>query len=294
MELRTMRAFVEVVRQGSFSRAAKSVFASQSTVSKAVKQLEDELGVQLLDRVGPRPKLTSAGEVVYGRASAMLAESADLLTELDEVRGLKRGTLSLGLPLIGANLLFAPLFAAYRSQYPGVDIRLFEHGSKRLERLLLAGEVDFAASLLPVGDEFEWLELRRERIDVLVPENHPLARRKNVRMADLAKFEFILFGEAFALNPIILGACQRAGFQPTVVARSSQIDFILELVRVRMGIAFLPRMVATMSIPKGVRNVAISDEGMRWDLALIWRRGAYLSQAARAWLELAKQSRKGD
>jgi DNA-binding transcriptional LysR family regulator len=100
MELRTLRVFVEVVRQGGFSRAAKTVFATQSTVSKAVKQLEDEIGVPLLDRIGHRSKLTAAGEIVYQRAQRILAERDDLMSELDEVRGLKRGLLRLGLPLL--------------------------------------------------------------------------------------------------------------------------------------------------------------------------------------------------
>ena len=113
MELRTLRAFVEVVRQGGFSRAAEVVFATQSTVSKAVKQLEDEIGVPLLDRIGHRSVLTVAGEVVYRRALQMLAERDHLVAELDDLRGLKRGTLRLGLPAI-ANNLFAPLFVIYR------------------------------------------------------------------------------------------------------------------------------------------------------------------------------------
>ena len=78
MEIRTLRAFVEVVRQGGFSQAAKTVFATQSTVSKAVKQLEDECGVLLLDRIGHRSKLTAAGEIVYRRAQRILAERDDL------------------------------------------------------------------------------------------------------------------------------------------------------------------------------------------------------------------------
>jgi len=92
MELRALRAFVEVVRQGGFSQAAKVVFATQSTMSKAVKQLEEELGLPLLDRPGHRSRLTPAGEVVYRRALKILAERDDLVTELDELRGITRGT----------------------------------------------------------------------------------------------------------------------------------------------------------------------------------------------------------
>src|SRR6266403_581035 len=160
MELRTLRAFVEVVRQGGFTQAAKKVFATQSTVSKAIKHLKDEIGVPLLDRIGHRSKLTAAGEIVYQRALRMLAERNDLIAELDELRGLKRGTLRLGFPPVGSSTLFAPLFALYRSRYPGIDIRLVEqHGSERLEEILLSGEIDLAASLLPVSDELEWQDV---------------------------------------------------------------------------------------------------------------------------------------
>src|SRR5258705_11250050 len=98
IDLRRLRFFVEVVRQGGFSRAAKVLFATQPTVSKAVRQLEDELGLALLDRVGHRSELTAAGKIVYRRALGLLNEGADLAARLDELRGLKRGTLHLGFP----------------------------------------------------------------------------------------------------------------------------------------------------------------------------------------------------
>ena len=191
MELRTLRAFVEVVRQGGFSQAAKVIFATQSTVSKAVKQLEDELGVPLLDRIGHRSTLTAAGDVVYRRALRMLAERDDLIAELDELRGLKRGTLRLGLPPVGSSTLFAPLFAIYRSRYPGIDIRLVEYGSGRLEEILLSGDIDLAASLLPVSDDFEWQDVHSEPLMVLLPSDHPLARKKSTDLASLKDLPFI-------------------------------------------------------------------------------------------------------
>lgn len=99
---------------GGFSSAAKTVFATQSTVSKAVKQLEDEIGLPLLDRIGHRSVMTPAGEVVYRRGLKLLADRDDLLAELDEIRGVRRGSLRLGLPPVGSSTVFAPLFAIYR------------------------------------------------------------------------------------------------------------------------------------------------------------------------------------
>lgn len=292
MELRTLRAFVEVVRQGGFSPAAKAVFATQSTVSKAVKQLEDEVGVPLLDRIGHRSTLTPAGEIVYRRALRMLAERDDLLAELGELRGLQRGTLRLGLPPVGSNTVFAPLFVEYRARYPGIDIRLAEHGSTRLEEMLLAGELDLGASLLPVSEELEWQDVRREPLVVLLRRDDPLAGNRSVGFAALRERAFILFESGFALNRVIMEGCRRNGFEPVVAARSSQIDFMIELVSAGMGIVFLPRMIAEARPHPGVRHVAMSDPDAVWHIAMIWRRGAYLSHAAQAWLTLLRGSKQ--
>lgn len=288
MEIRTLRAFVEVVRQGGFSRAAKTVFATQSAVSKAIKQLEEEIGVPLLDRLGHKSKLTAAGEIVYARALRILAERDALLAELDELRGVKRGTLRLGLPPVGASTLFAPLFAAYRSRYPEIDIHLVEHGAEKLEEMLLTGEVDLIASLLPVSDEFEWQEVRREPLVVLLPDNSPLADRGSLRLIDLKALPFILFQTGFALNRVILDACKRNGFEPLVSAQSGQVDFIEQLVASGMGIAFLPRMIADQRSQALVRAITLAEPGMDYHIAMVWRRGTYIPHAARAWLQLSK------
>jgi DNA-binding transcriptional LysR family regulator len=290
MELRTLRVFVEVVRQGGFTQAAKKVFATQSTVSKAIKHLEDEIGVPLLDRIGHRSNLTAAGEIVYQRALRMLAERNDLMTELDELRGLKRGTLRLGLPPVGSSTLFAPLFAAYHKRYPGVEIRLVEHGGERLEELLLSGEIELAASLLPVSDTMEWQSVRREPLTVLLSTNDELSRGRSVGLPAVKHLPFILFETGLALNRIILDACHRHGFEPNIVARSSQIDFIVELAAAGLGAAFLPRMIAERRKLPSVSRVLLVEPDTDWHIAMVWRRGAYLSQAARAWLDLVSKT----
>jgi DNA-binding transcriptional LysR family regulator len=96
IKLRPLRALVEVTRQGGFSQAARTVFATQSAVSKAVRQLEEDLGFVLLDRDVHPPRLTPAGEIVHRRALTLLAEQDDLLAELNALRGLQRGELRLG------------------------------------------------------------------------------------------------------------------------------------------------------------------------------------------------------
>jgi DNA-binding transcriptional LysR family regulator len=289
MELRTLRAFVEVVRQGGFSQAAKVVFVTQSTVSKAVKQLEDELGLPLLDRLGSGIRPTAAGEIVYRRALRLLAERDDLAAELTDLKGLKRGTLRLGLPPIGSSTLFAPLFTVYRQRHPDIEMRLVEHGSDRLQELLAAGDIDFAGLLLPVPDEFSSQLVRREPLVAMLAADHPASAWPSVRLRDLRDTPFILFDAGFALNRIILDACRREGFEPNVVARSSQIDFIAQLAGAGLGVAFLPRMIAMERARMPFRSVLLDDPDTEWAMAMAWRRGAYMSPAGAAWLALLRE-----
>lgn len=288
MDLRNLRVFVEVVRQGGFSSAAKTVFATQSTVSKAVKQLEEEIGAPLLERLREGIRLTDLGEAVYPRAVRLLADRADMLAELDELRGRKRGTLLLGLPPVASSSIFAPLLVAYRRQYPGIDVRLMEDGGDELMQRVLSGELELAATLLPNSEELEWQDVRREPLVAVLAAEHPLARASSTDLAALEEQPFLLFAEGFAINRLITSACRRRGFEPVIAARSSQVDFLIELAAAGLGVAFLPRMLAEAGPKKRVRMLLLTEPETEWRLTMVWRRGGYLSQAARAWLEVAR------
>ncbi|MFK8251881.1 LysR family transcriptional regulator [Ancylobacter terrae] len=295
MEFRPLRAFVEVVRSGGFSPAARVLNATQPTVSKAVKQLEDEVGIPLLDRIGHRAVLTAAGEAVFRRGIRLLADRDDLLAELAEIRGLRRGVLRLGLPPVGSSTLFAPLVAAYRRRHPGIELRLAEHGSDLLEEKLRAGEIDFAGALLPTSDEFDWQLVRCEPLVALLPAQHRLATRATLAIEELRETPFILFDSGFTLQRIVLEACRQAGFDPEIAVRSTQIDFMVELVRAGLGVAFLPRLIAAAKSDPGLKAVLLEGEYLDWNMAMVWRRGAYVSHAAAAWLDCVREeSRRPD
>ncbi|PKR49687.1 LysR family transcriptional regulator [Thalassospira marina] len=289
MDVRTLRAFVEVVRQGGFSQAAKTVFVTQSAISKAVRQLEDEVGIPLLERIGHSSRMTAAGEVVYARALRILAEREDLLAELDEIRGLKRGALHLGLPPIGSNTLFAPVFAIYRKRFPGIDIRLVEQGSTRLEEMLESGDIELGASLLPTAQGFVAQPVRCEPLVALLPAGHDAAHKSRISFDDLADTPLILFEKGFALNRVLINAARRKNIDPVIAARSSQIDFIMELVAANLGVSFLPRMIAQQRPHTGLKYIELDEPDTQWDMAMIWRQNGFLSHAARAWLEIVRE-----
>lgn len=289
MDLRTLRAFVEVVRQGGFSAAAKAVFATQPTVSKAVKQLEDEVGTALLSRAGHRVRLTSAGELVYRHAVAMLAEREHLREELADLGGLARGRLRLGLSRLGSSYMFGHLVAEFHRRHPGIDLHLVEHGALHLAKILLDDELDLAMCMLPIPDGLDWQLVHDEPLMVLLPPGHGLAGRPSCTLANLADSPFILFESGFALNPQILAACQRHGFTPRVVAYSGQADFIQSLVAAGLGVAFLPRLIVADGVRPPITCTLLEDDELRWRVTLAWRRDSALSPAAAAYLRLVRE-----
>jgi DNA-binding transcriptional LysR family regulator len=118
-----------------------------------------------------------------------------------------------------------------------------------------------------------------------------IADRPKVRLRNLRDTPLILFETGFALNRIILDACRREGFEPTVVARSSQIHFIVKLANAGLGVAFVPRMIETQRTSEPIRILPL---GVEWALAMAWRRGAFLSPACEAWLALLRETRNDE
>jgi DNA-binding transcriptional LysR family regulator len=289
LDSRRLRAFVEVVRQGGFSRAAHLLHATQPTVSKAVQQLENDLGLRLLDRIGRRVSLTAAGELVYRRAVPLLAQSDDLLAELGELRGLKSGALRIGLPRLGASALFARTFALFRRRYPGIEVNVAVHSGQKMRELLRSGEMDIGVLGNPIEDEFDQQELRSEPFMVLLPRDHPAASRRSVTLGRLAGAAAIFPEEDSVLHRHLVAAYHRARVAPKIATRCHQADLMFELVAAGVGIAFLPRVLAQQQRHRGVRCVMLGDPGCAWTIAFCWRRRAHLSAAAQAWLAHARE-----
>jgi DNA-binding transcriptional LysR family regulator len=183
--------------------------------------------------------------------------------------------------------------AQFRARHPGVAIELHEHGSRALQRQVLAGELDMAVSLLPIPPDLDWFEVRDDPLVALLPAGHPLSGRERLRLAELADTPFILFDAGFALNEILQAACLARGLTLQEAARSGQPDFIVALVAAGLGVALLPRLVADQHAPSSMSASLLEDEDVRWTAGLVWRAGGDLSPAARAWLALVREEIAG-
>ncbi|WP_295914670.1 LysR family transcriptional regulator [uncultured Bartonella sp.] len=286
MQIRTLEAFVEIIRQNGFSSAAKVLNSTQSTISKSLAQLESQYGTKLINRNKGKMQLTAAGEYVFRHAQRILAEESAMEREIAELKGLKRGILKIGLPPIGSSELFAPVLAHYTSSHPQIDINIVEHGSKKLEELVRQGEIELAGSLVPIASGFDYQDVRNDPVVALMPASLA-GERTTITAKELAEYPFVLFASQFALTPLVIETFRKKGLSPVVSARSSQIDFLFGLVAAGMGVGFLPRMIAEKRNVKNVKMVEITDTIIEWHMALIWRSNSHLSYAAREWLRLS-------
>lgn len=294
MDVRNLAAFSEVVRQGGFSRAGATLHLSQPAVSKAVKSLEEELGVALLLRKGRSVSLTDAGRVVFDRAQAVLATLHAIEEEVAEVGAVRRGRVRLGVPPMVGGAFFPPVLAGFRAAYPGVSLELREEGARRVEAMLLDGEIEVGATVLPTdGAAFEVVPLMQDVLRAVVHPRSPLARRRSVALRDLERIPFVLYRADFALHVHILDACRREGFTPQVAAESAQWDFMAEMVAADMGVALLPLTICRRLDRAKVRVLPLEDPALRWDLALIWRRERHLPPAARAFVDVVVRQAAG-
>lgn len=287
MEFRHLEVFVEVIRSGGFSAAARHIGSTQSSVSKAVSQLEHDCGETLVERLPHGTVPTEAGRIVQEHARAMLARREAMVSELNALQGLESGRLRLGIPLIGSGPLFASVLAEFIRQHPAIQIELQESGGQHLEEALQRGEVEIAASLLPTPVGFAHHQICNEPLMAVLPEKHPLAARDRLRLKDLRDTPCIQFAHGFALNSLLAAAYARNNIPLVPAARSTQPDFMVDLAAAGLGVTFLPALMVP-SRP-GIKAVRVDEPNFRWRLGLVWRSNSALSPAGRRFLDLTKK-----
>lgn len=289
MDVRALRYFTEVVRQQSFTRAAEKLYVTQPTISKMVRQLEEELGCTLLLREGRRLHLTDSGQAVYQRGLAILQEFHQLEAQIGDINQLKTGELRLGIPpMVGMQI--AGSISAFRRRYPGVQLKISESGGLTVQQAVLNGSLDIAITALPLDPDvsLNTLELMQHPLCVLLPRKPQWRNRSSLTLTELAQHPLLILHEAFSLNRQLMKAFQRQGLTPDIVLRSAQWDFLAAMVQAEMGLAILPEPICQRLDKRSLLWLPLESE-LQWSLGLIWREGSYLSRSAQAWIDCCRE-----
>lgn len=285
MDIKHLQYFIEVTNFGSFSRAADHLFITQPTISKMIKNLETELGVVLFDRSRKQVTLTDAGKTILEQAKLIDRAFKNLEMELENLHGLKKGHIRIGMPPIFDAHFFLQIMGGFHEKYPGITYQLVEEGSKKIEEDVNNNLLDVGVIVLPTKDEFfEHFSFMKEDLKLILPESHPFANRGAVNLAELASESFILLNKDFVLNDRIISACNKAGFHPHIISESTQWSFIEEMVACKLGISLLPESIC-LHLHEHVKSVKVINPSISWELAIIWGKNQYLSYAAKEWLQ---------
>jgi DNA-binding transcriptional LysR family regulator len=288
LDIRSLRYFIETVRLNSFTQAADALYVTQSTISKMVRQLEGEVGAQLLIRDGRRLTLTDTGRIVFERGQEILATMGQLTLEVRDTQALRRGSLTVGIPPM-INLLFTPVLKAFRERHPNITLTLQEDTGQGIERKVAAGELEIGMTVLPVDPDLDLVSVQIASYPIwaLAEAGTFQKHRATLKLKALAKMPLVLLKDDFALTRSLRRAFHEAGFEPTIAAQSGQWDWLVAMASAGLGVALLPEPFIHRLATERLETVRIVEPEVSWQVAHVWS-GRYLSHAAGAWMEVCQ------
>jgi DNA-binding transcriptional LysR family regulator len=289
MELRQLEYFVTVADERNFTRAAARLHVTQPGVSAQIRQLERELGQELLDRSGRVTRLTEAGETVLPFARAALGAVAGARLAVDELSGLLRGHVAVGIVTQCASLDIPDLLASFHRHHPAIEITLAEDSSDHLTEGVRAGTYDLA--FIGLGPEapggLAVQVVTDEPIVAAVGTDSDLAGTGSVTLAEIADRALISLPAGTGLRACVDAAYASAGLHPRVGFEASDPRLLARLAERGLGLAFLPTSAARAH-GSGLHVITVTDPPMRGRLALTWRADGPVSPAARALIAHAR------
>lgn len=288
MNLRELEYFKAVSEQHSFTKAAEQLYVSQPCVTAAVNRLEEFLGVQLLERNKKEKavRVTAEGALFLARVDNILSEIDEAIME---VRNYNSSSIHFGLPPIIGAYLFPSMFAYIRKRYPHVQFKVTEYGSRVTTELLREGKLDLGI----IGQEnkesiagLHSVLLYEDHLTVCVPDDHPLAERKSISIAELKEEHFIVLTNAYVHHEQLMKACTRYGFKPQIVFESDEIQTVKSMVASGAGISLIVSM-AVQNMP-GLVTVPL-EEPMPFYIQLCWKEDHHLSKDCLSMIECMRE-----
>ncbi len=295
--LRQIQYFVAVAEQGSVTRAAQNLSISQSSITEALKELENDLGVVLFERHPRGLSITHNGHQFLRHATKILATVSDARTSFSGQQNVPTGTLNLGVTSLVAGYVLSDLLARYRRACPGVEVSAIEDNGSYVEHLLVGGELDVAVMVISnlrdrMALQAEILETSPYRL--WLPMGHPLVSADIISVADIAREPLIMLtvDEIEENTGKLLTAL---GARPHVAFRTRSVEAVRSLVATGAGVALLPDLVYRPWSLEGdrIESRDVSGSLPVVQVGMVWRKGSSLPQAARDFVAIAENTRSG-
>ena len=292
MNLRDLRYLIALADLRHFGRAAEACHVSQPTLSTQLRKLEDELGVQLIERAPRQVMLTPAGADIVERARRVLSEVAQMREPARRTTDPEAGSMRLGMfPTLGPYLL-PHVVPRLRARFPRLELLLVEEKTETLLGMLRGGRLDAAVLALPLHEDGLHCEpLFAEPFMLAVPAGHALAQKRELTLSALAHEHLLLLEDGHCLRDQALEVCSLAGAGEKEGFRATSLETLRQMVAAGVGITLLPMLAVKPPVPASdaVRLIGFRDPPKR-RLAMVWRRSSamsgFLKQVAKVLREL--------
>jgi len=282
-----IRAFLAVANSGSFAKAAIELNLSPSALTVQIQQLEEWLGVSLLERSPRQVSLTAAGHNNRGAMEKLLLDLDNIVSGSRDLAALRRGVVTIAaLPSLCAGAL-PPILKTFREQFPGVEVRLRDVVAQRIDALVRDGEVDFGVGVrarMSHGLDFQVVMV--DRLSLFVPAHHALAKRSSITLSELAGEPIILTGRDSSVRERVEQLFSEEELMLTPSLEANYMSTVMALVRQGLGMTLLPE-----SADEGrgdLVQVRIDHAGVNREIGVITRAGFGLSPAAARFIEIMK------
>ena len=295
LNLSRLNVFQEVVERGSFSAAADSLSYSQSAVSQSIATLEGELGVTLIERRRGGLRPTAAGAALAAHVGGIVARVERAESELAAIAAGHGGRLrAASFPTAGATLMPRAI-AGFRASHPGVEVTLAEGEPEEIAPRLRAGEFDlvllfeFDGVGERLGAGMRRFELFDDPLHLALRHDHPLARRKRVRLEDLREESWVQTSAASPCAKQVIRSCHAAGFEPTISFESDDYQTVQGLVAAGVGVALIPQL-ALSTVREDIVVRALDPASPARRVLAATPRGAAVTPAVATMLDVLREA----
>jgi LysR family transcriptional regulator, transcription activator of glutamate synthase operon len=281
MEFRQIQYFLEVARREHVTEAADALHVAQSSVSRQIFNLEDELGVELFIREGRNVKLTTIGKIFYDRMHLVMNMIDDAKREVKEYISPDKGTVRIAFPMSMAAHTIPTIIHSFRMRYPEVKFQMTSAPHKDLINGVVKGDYNLAmVAPMPNKNKIRKINgtaLFTEKIVALLPSHHPLAERDSIMLRELKDDFFVVLSESFVFRDQVIQACNNAGFSPKIAFEGEDIHALKGLVSASLGVALIPEMTLIDNTPRPTVMIPISDANLTRTVGVIYSSDRKLS-----------------
>ncbi|MCG7976255.1 MAG: LysR family transcriptional regulator, partial [Candidatus Thiodiazotropha taylori] len=284
-----MRSLVAIADTGSITEAADRIGLTQPALSRRLQQLEDYFGAELFSRGRKGVQLTEIGRLVESEARILIARYDHLRDQVRAHQGLEGGTVRIGGGATAVSFLLPKAIATFQGSHPAVKFQLKEAGSNEVAEDVINGRLELGLVTMPVKNrDLKVWPLLTDRIVLVGPKQHPLAKKRRISASALDGISFVGFEADTAVRQIIDATLRDAGVTMNVVMELRSIPAILRMVATTGNLAFVSQL--GVDSLEDVAEIEVRDFKVERELAVIARRGSTLSPAAQAFADLLREA----